>query len=165
MPQIKDKRRTLLGWTGGAAVVVLGALAVAAPVTRVDNGNRAVVVSAHGDFTAPRETLDAVKWLSDRGRTNGFRFNADREITHLRLMLEPAEGTVLPVGGFHAQAVRFDEAGRVCLIASADSEADGLGTDWTQDSSDPRYWFAAIGDDCPLGIDSATLEVSRACHR
>ena len=63
MPQMKDKRRTLLGWTGGAAVVVLGALAVAAPVTRVDNGNRAVVVSAHGDFTAPRETLDAVKWL------------------------------------------------------------------------------------------------------
>ena len=109
MPQMKDRRRTILRWTGGTAVVVLGALAVAAPVARVDDGDRAVVVSAHGDFTAPCETLDAAKWLSDRGRTNGFRFNADREITHLRLMLEPAEGTVLPAGEFHAQAVQFEE--------------------------------------------------------
>ena len=164
MPQMKDRSRTILRWTGGAAAVLLGALAVAAPITGFYRGDRAVIVSEYGDFTAAPGTMEAMKWLSERSRTNGFRFNLQGEVTHFRVILEPAEGVVLPVGEFLSESVRFDPSGRVIHISLPDLESDRDSTQWTQDATDPRYWFVAIEGDCPLRIDPTALVLSRECH-
>lgn len=113
MPQMKDRSRTILRWTGGAAAVLLGALAVAAPMTGFYREDRAVIVTEYGDFTAAPETMEAMQWLSERGRTNGFRFNAAHELTHFRIELEAAAGVELPSGEFAAESARFNDAGQV----------------------------------------------------
>lgn len=170
MPQVMDKRRTRLGWVGGAAVMLLGALAVAAPVAWYYGAGRAVIATEYGDFTAAPETMEAVKWLSDRGRTNGFRFNAEREVTHFRIELAAAEGVGLPVGEFAAESVGFNDEGQVVHVEYAAADAPGCTMVWIQDSTNPRYWLVTCAGTCSpqsvpciLLIDLATLEMSCGC--
>ena len=170
MPQMKDKRRTMLGWAGGAAAVLLGALAIAAPVARFYGVDRAVIVTEYGDFTAAPETMEAVKWLSDRGRTNGFRFNAEHEVTHFRIELDAAAGVQLPVGEFASESIRFNDEGQVVHVEYAEASAPGCTMVWIQDSTNPRYWFVTCTGTCTpqnlpctLLIDITTLEMSCGC--
>ncbi|MFM7134659.1 MAG: hypothetical protein ACKO0W_10120 [Planctomycetota bacterium] len=170
MPQMKDKRRTVLGWTCGTAAVLLGALAVAAPVARLYREDSAVIVTEYGDFSAAPEALQAMKWLSDRGRTNGFRFNADHELTHFRVELEAAAGFELPTGEFAAKSIRFNDEGQVEDAEYAASDAPGCTMVWIQDTANPRYWYvtcigscAANGLPCSLMLDLATLEMTCGC--
>lgn len=170
MPQMKDRSRTILRWTGGAAAVLLGALAVAAPITGFYRGDRAVIVSEYGDFTAAPGTMEAMKWLSERGRTNGFRFNAEYELTHFRVELEAAGGVELPSGEFGAESVRFNDAGQVVHVEYAPANAPGCTMVWIQDTINPRYWYVTCMGNCSphnlpcsLLIDLTTLEMSCGC--
>lgn len=170
MPQMKHTRRTMLGWAGGAAAVLLGALAIAAPVARFYGEDRAVIVTEYGDFTAAPETMEAVKWLSDRGRTNGFRFNTEHEVTHFRIELEASAGTALPVGEFAAESMRFNDEGQVVHVEYAEANAPGRAMIWIQDSTNPRYWLVTCNGTCTpqippctLQIDLATLEMYCGC--
>lgn len=170
MPHSKDKRRTMLGWAGGAAAVLLGALAVAAPMTLLHGGDRSVIVTQYGEFTAAPETMEAMQWLSDRGRTNGFRFNAAHELTHFRIELEAAAGVELPSGEFGAESVRFNDAGQVVHVEYAAADAPGCTMVWIQDTTNPRYWYVACTGNCSphdrprsLLIDLTTLEMSCGC--
>jgi hypothetical protein len=167
---MKDKRRTVLGWTCGTAAVLLGALAMAAPVARLYRADSAVIVTEYGDFSAAPEALQAMKWLSDRGRTNGFRFNAGHELTHFRIELDAAPGFDLPAGEFAAESIRFNEAGQVEDVAYAAADAPGCAMVWIQDTANPRYWYVTCigtcppnGPSCSLMLDLATLEMSCGC--
>jgi hypothetical protein len=165
MPQVKDKRRTVLACAVGVAAVVVGAFAIGAPGPRSDQDGRAAIVTDFGEFTAAHETVLALQWLSTRGGMNGFRFNPQLELTHVRVVLEPAGGVSLPAGAFQSDSVRFDEAGRVLDIVLAAPGSEGAHTDWEQDPIDARYWYASVEDECPLGIDLATRELTRNCRR
>lgn len=171
MPQMKVRYRTLLAVVGGVAGVVLGGLAIAAPLARVHDGDRSVIVTPYGDFTAAPEFLGALQWLSDRGLTNGFRFNSAFELTHARVALQAAEGFELPVGAFEASVVCFNAEGRVTGIEHADASVADCASCWVQDQKDPRYWYvpcvascAMTGQECTMQLDTATLEFGADCR-
>ena len=168
MPQMMDKRR--MAWGVAGLVVALGALAIAAPIVRSHGEDRAVIATQYGDFTASPSTMEAMKWLSDRGRSNGFRFNADLEVTHFRIALDAAEGVELPTGSFESEFIRFDDQGQVVHVEPAAATALGRTMVWVQDSTNPRYWFVTCTGTCTpqnlpcsLFIDIATLELSCGC--
>jgi hypothetical protein len=168
---MKVRYRTLLAVAGGAAGVVLGGLAIASPLTRSHDGDRSVIVTPYGDFTAAPETMKAFQWLSDRGLTNGFRFNTAFEVTHARVALQAAEGFELPVGAFEASVVRFNADGRVTGIEHADACAADCTSHWVQDQKDPRYWYvpcvascATTGQERTMQLDTATLEFGADCR-
>ncbi len=163
-------RRKALRWAGGLAAIVLGAVAVAAPFVRGGGGDRAVIGTQFGEFTASHETMAALKWFSDRGRSNGFRSNADGELTHARLWLEPAAGVELPSGEFEAEFIRFNDDGEVVHVEHAAADAPSCTMLWVQDTSNPRYWYASCVGACPapderctLFIDLGTLELACGC--
>ncbi len=167
MPQMMDKRRKALVWAGAGIAVVLGAFAIAAPIARSHDADRAVISTQYGDFTAAPSTMEAMKWLSERGRTNGFRFNANLEVTDFRIALEAADGVELPSGEFAAEFIRLNEQGQVVHVEFAAASAPGCTTVWVQDSTNPRYWFATCTGTCApqslpcsLLFDIATLELS-----
>ena len=170
MPQMMDKRRKAWAWAGAGVAVVLGAFAIAAPIARSHGEDRAVISTQYGDFTAAPTTMEALKWLSERGRTNGFRFNADLEVTHFRIALEAADGVELPSGEFESAFIRFNEQGQVVHVEHAAADAPGCTTVWVQDSTNPRYWYVTCtgtctppNAPCSLLIDLTTLELSCGC--
>lgn len=163
-------RRKLATWTCGAAAVVLGAVAVAAPITRSYSDDQSVIVTPWGNFTAPEQTMQVLDWLSDNRRMQSVRFNPAHELTAIGIDLEAAPGVELPDGEFTARFIRFNEEGQVVHVEYAAADAPNCMVLVVQDEVNPRRrHFYCVGaclpqnSPCTLTVDLATLEVACSC--
>ncbi len=170
MPQQRLKRYGRFLWVGGLAATALGVIAIASPARQVHDPDKSVIVTPYGEFTAAPETMEALDWFGDRGLCNGFRVNADSELTHMRIVLSAADGVELPTEDFEADFVRFNEAGEVVHIEFAPPNAPSCKLLWIHDTQDPQYWLPtcvgrcdATQAPCIQFMNFPTLELSCGC--
>jgi hypothetical protein len=166
------------------ATSVLAGVALSSSVTAVPSGIVTVratsfdesaregdvtMTAADHEVTANPRTADLIAWFSARGLLRAVGFDLALRVDRVTAEVVPAPGVELPSAPFSTRGIRFNEAGEIIEILPAAADEDTCELFILFDSENPRHWTyfcegtCTAPQECILGIDLTTLEVSCAC--